>query len=219
MLCMQKFRQLHEKLVIHAIIDREWQRGRTLADMAENAISGGAGVVQFRDKLSLGRDFYQGALEIKRVCARHDVPLIINDRLDIALAVKADGVHLGQEDLPLDVARGLVKENFIIGVSASTVATGLTAALGADYLGVGAVFMTGTKKDVRTGGLAVIQGLIGQVPCPIIAIGGITAENVGTVVNKGVQGVAVISAILDGDIQKNTEMIRKAIDAAHRRMN
>jgi thiamine-phosphate pyrophosphorylase len=195
---------LQEKVQLHAIIDREWQQGRSFIEMTTAAIAGGAGVIQYRDKVSCGREFYNNALQVKDVCATHATPFIVNDRLDIALAVGADGVHLGQEDMPLNAARKLAGEDFIIGISASSIEIGLLAAdAGADYLGVGAIFPTKTKSDVSVSGLEIIRELLAQVVCPVVAIGGITLENVKEVVKEGVHGIAVISALLKGDIEKN----------------
>ena len=202
----------------YAIIDKEWQQGRSLAQMTQAAIDGGATIVQYRDKRSDGREFYISAKEIAEVCRAAGTPFIVNDRIDVALAVKADGIHLGQNDIPLEIARGITGEQCVIGISAHTVGLGIQAVeQGADYLGVGAVFPTNTKNDAVLGGLHVIRELNKKIQCPIVGIGGITAENLSQVLEAGATGVAVISALLTGDIINNARSIKCAIDKAMRR--
>ena len=202
----------------YAIIDKEWQQGRSLTQMTQAVIDGGATIVQYRDKRSDGREFYHCAKRIAEVCRAAGTPFIVNDRIDVALAVKADGIHLGQNDIPLEIARRIAGERSIIGISAHTVELGFQAAeQGADYLGVGAVFPTNTKNDVVLDGLHVIHELNGKIQCPIVAIGGITAENLSQVLESGAAGVAVISALLTGDIINNARYIKRAIDKAMRR--
>jgi len=180
---------------LYAIIDREWLRGRDIEKVAEEIIIGGAGVIQYRDKVSESKTFYREALKLRRITGMHNIPLIINDRVDIALAVCADGVHLGKEDLPVDVARKIVGDKMIIGASLKY-ESDFTAAKGADYFGVGAIYPTKTYKTYHVSGLDIIKKIKAKTHRPIIGIGGITSENVIPVFRAGADGIAVISAIL-----------------------
>lgn len=166
--------------------------------IVDQALQGGVTLVQLREKSATSREFYQRALRIKEVTDRFQVPLIINDRLDIALAVNAAGLHIGQEDLPVAVARRLLGPDKILGATAATVADALAAqAAGADYLGSGAVYPTGTKPGKAILPLSVLTQIKQALRIPVVAIGGITAENIGPVRDAGVDGVAVVSAIMD----------------------
>ena len=166
--------------------------------IVDQALQGGVTLVQLREKSATSREFYQRALRIKEVTDRFQVPLIINDRLDIALAVNAAGLHIGQEDLPVAVARRLLGPEKILGATAATVADALAAqAAGADYLGSGAVYPTGTKPGKAILPLSVLTQIKQALRIPVVAIGGITAENIGPVRDAGVDGVAVVSAIMD----------------------
>lgn len=166
--------------------------------IVEQALRGGVTLVQLREKLASSRDFYQRALRIKAITDLHQVPLIINDRLDIALAVDAAGAHIGQEDLPAALARKLLGPDKLLGVTAATVAEALSAQeAGADYLGSGAVYPTGTKPGKAVLPLAVLGQIKKAVHIPVVAIGGIAADNIGPVRQTGVDGVAVVSAIMD----------------------
>ncbi|MCR4438396.1 MAG: thiamine phosphate synthase [bacterium] len=197
---------------LYGIIDCGWLRGREIAAVVEAAIAGGVTVVQYRDKVSSGRLFYENALAAQRVCAAHGVPFLVNDRLDIAMAVYADGVHVGQEDLPVAVVRRVAGPEMLIGASAGTVAEALAAeAEGADYVGVGAIFPTATKPDADLSSLQRLREICQRVRCPVVAIGGITAQRVAEVMAAGAHGVAVISALMDGDVQANARLLRESI--------
>jgi thiamine-phosphate pyrophosphorylase len=166
----------------------------------ESAVRSGVSMVQLREKTAGSRDFYQLALQVQQITQRYKLPLIINDRLDIALAVDADGVHVGQEDLPVAVVRRLLGPDRIIGATAPTVATALRAeADGADYIGSGAVFPTLTKPGKQVLPLAVLTQIKQAVRVPVVAIGGITADNLLALKNIGVDGIAVVSAIMNSD--------------------
>ena len=166
--------------------------------IVDQALQGGVTLVQLREKSATYREVYQRALRTKEVTDRFQVPLIINDRLDIALAVNAAGLHIGQEDLPVAVARRLLGPEKILGATAATVADALAAqAAGADYLGSGAVYPTGTKPGKAILPLSVLTQIKQALRIPVVAIGGITAENIGPVRDAGVDGVAVVSAIMD----------------------
>ena len=169
-----------------------------LCQKVEQAIGGGVTLVQLREKTATSREFYEVALRIKAITDRQGIPLIINDRLDIALAVDAAGLHIGQEDLPVAVARKLLGPGKILGVTAATPGDAVKAQNdGADYLGSGAVYPTVTKPGKAILSMAVLSQIKQAVTIPVVAIGGITAENLSPVRQAGVDGVAVVSAVLD----------------------
>jgi thiamine-phosphate pyrophosphorylase len=183
---------------LYLVTDRSWLGERTLWDGIEEAIRGGATLVQLREKKISSKEYLELAQRVKEVTDRHDIPLIINDRIDIALAIDADGVHLGPEDLPVPIARKLLGDGKIIGSSASSVDEALLfQAQGADYLGVGAVFPTATKRDAGKVSFEELMDIKTAVRIPIVAIGGITVENAPLVMKTGVDGVAVVTAIMD----------------------
>lgn len=182
---------------IYLVTDDGCLQGRALIDCVREALEGGVTLVQYRAKTASSAEMYAEALQLKALCDSFNVPLIINDRLDIAMAVGAAGVHLGQDDLPCAAARKILGEGYIIGVSAHN-PTEAKAALqsGADYLGCGAVFGTATKADVKklgTDGLAAICKAKGL---PVVGIGGVTADNYRKVRAAGADGAAIVSGIL-----------------------
>lgn len=182
---------------LYLVTDRGLLGDKDLAKTVEQAIQAGVTVVQVREKNLSTLEFFQVASVIKGVTDKYGVPLIINDRADIALAVDAAGLHIGQEDLPLVVARKLLGPKKIIGVSASTLEEALLAQdQGADYLGVGAIFPTNTKNDADSVSLAELTAIKNKVTIPIVAIGGINGNNIRSVMNTGVDGAAVVSAII-----------------------
>jgi thiamine-phosphate pyrophosphorylase len=183
---------------LYAITDRRLAGGRSSAEVMEKAIRGGVTLVQLREKEAGGREMVAEAQALLAVTRRYGVPLIINDRLDVALAVDAEGVHLGQEDIPCRLARQILGPEKIIGVSASSVEEARQAeADGADYLGVGAVFPTGTKADAGEAiGLEPLKAIKAAVKIPVVAIGGINAANAAAVAATGVDGLAVVSAVV-----------------------
>jgi len=189
---------------LYLIADQEVLGDMDLAVSIEEAILGGVTVVQVREKSAYSREFYYLTKRIKDVTDKYGVPLIVNDRVDLALAVDAAGVHLGQKDLPATAARKLLGPDKILGVSAATLEEAGTAeAEGADYLGVGALYPTDSKSNTRPVTLDLLKAIKETVSIPVIAIGGINHSNVGRVIKTGVDGVAVISAILKNrDIQK-----------------
>ncbi|SHK19276.1 thiamine-phosphate pyrophosphorylase [Anaerobranca californiensis DSM 14826] len=172
--------------------------------IVESAIESGIKAVQLRDKDSDALTFYKRAEEIKKITSKYDVPLIINDRVDIAIAIDADGVHVGQKDLPVEKVREILGDGKIIGVSASNLVEGIQGEKGgADYLGVGSLFTTTTKKDTRKVTIQMLKRIKNEVKIPVIAIGGINKNNLEKI--KGIaDGVAVASAILKGkDIKRD----------------
>lgn len=186
-----------KKLTLYAVTDRKWLKdGQTLAGQVEQAILGGVTVVQLREKHADMEAFLALAREVKSVTDRYQVPLIINDNLEVALAVDAAGIHVGQEDLAADAVRRKIGDKKVLGVSAQTVEQALAAErAGADYLGVGAVFPTSSKADAVEVDFATLQAICRAVQIPVVAIGGITADNMTNLQDSGIVGVAVISAI------------------------
>lgn len=182
---------------IYLVTDDGCLQGRELLDCVREALEGGVTLVQYRAKTASSAEMYAEALQLKALCDSFKVPLIINDRLDIAMAVGAAGVHLGQDDLPCAAARKILGEDYIIGVSAHNPAEAKAALQsGADYLGCGAVFGTATKADVQklgTDGLAAICKAKGL---PVVGIGGVTADNYREVRAAGADGAAIVSGIL-----------------------
>ncbi|KAA0948721.1 thiamine phosphate synthase [Sporosarcina sp. ANT_H38] len=172
----------------------------TLLTIVEEAIEGGVTLVQLREKSSDGNVFYEKAKALKELLDRYDVPLIINDRVDVALAVSAAGVHIGQSDLPLHAVRNILPQSMIVGVSVSTVEEALLAEeTGASYLGVGAAFPTGTKSDAKVLPAGILEEITRSVSIPSVAIGGITLENIESLWNTGIAGVAVVSALMQAE--------------------
>ncbi len=169
----------------------------SLLTIVEQAIIGGVTIVQLREKNSSGKEFYEKAKALKELLDAYNVPLIINDRIDIAIAVNAAGVHVGQSDLPLAIVKEIVPSSFILGVSAGTLEEAMNAERdGATYIGVGSVFPTGTKGDAKLLPHGVLEEISNAVSIPVVAIGGITLENIDTLQYKGIAGVAVVSAIM-----------------------
>ena len=182
---------------IYLLTDDACLKGRPLLACVEQALQGGVTLVQYRSKFKDGGPMYEEAMTLKALCDSYNVPLIINDRVDVALAVGAAGVHVGQDDLPCSVVRNLVGADFIIGVSAHNPAEALRAiADGADYLGCGAVFGTATKPGVAKLGLANLQAIRSVATIPMVGIGGVNASNYAEVLATGANGAAIISGIL-----------------------
>ncbi len=201
---------------LHVLTDRKTSRGRSHLQIAEAAIAGGADVLQLRDKEASSARLYQEALQLRKLTRDAQVPFIVNDRLDIALAVDADGVHVGQSDLPASVVRRIVGPDKILGVSVATVEEALQAEKdGADYLGVGPVFEArGTKPDTcEPMGLECIARIRRHCRLPIVAIGGIDAENARKVREAGADAAAVISAIVSADdISQATRRLKRILE-------
>lgn len=182
---------------LYLVTDRSLMTTDTLESAVEQAIAGGCTVVQLREKEACTKDFFEMACRIRTITKAHHVPLFINDRLDIALAVGADGVHLGQNDLPCKEARNILGDKLYIGVSAATVAEAKQAeADGADYLGVGALNTTSTKLNTRSVTPTLLAEIKQSVSIPVVAIGGIQPNNLPLLRGTKIDGIAVVSAIL-----------------------
>ncbi len=202
-------------LRLYAITDAGLSRGRSHSDVIAAAIRGGATIVQYREKNASTRKMIEEARALSAMCREHHVPFIVNDRLDVALAVDADGVHVGQEDMPASTARKLIGKEKILGVSAENEEQARTAiADGADYLGVGTVFPTATKSDAGIPiGLDGVERIVRISKVPVVGIGGISASNAAEVIRAGAIGVAVISAIVNAeDVELATRELRRIVE-------
>jgi thiamine-phosphate pyrophosphorylase len=186
---------------VYLVTDRDLSRGRSTLEILQGAVRGGVTCVQLREKNCPIRDFIEQANSIKAYLRAHDIPLIINDRLDVAQAVGADGVHLGQSDMPLNVAREILKDSMIIGISAESLGDAIEAEKGgADYIGVSPIYTTPTKTDTAPPlGLEGLREIRNAVRIPLVGIGGLTKDNAGEVIKHGADGVAVVSAIVSAD--------------------
>ncbi|WP_440442323.1 thiamine phosphate synthase [Phascolarctobacterium succinatutens] len=196
---------------IYLVTDEGCLQGRALLDCVREALDGGVTLVQYRAKTASSAEMYAEALQLKALCDSFKVPLIINDRLDIAMAVGAAGVHLGQDDLPCAAARRILGEDYLIGVSAHNPAEAKAALQsGADYLGCGAVFGTATKADVKKLGTEGLTAICREKGLPVVGIGGVTADNYREVRVAGADGAAIVSGILaQPDIRTTVRAIAK----------
>lgn len=198
-------------LLLYAVTDRSWLNGESLCSQVEAALKGGATFIQLREKNLDEEHFLEEAKEIKKLCKKYEVPFVINDNVELALKVDADGVHVGQSDMEAGDVRAKLGEDKIIGVSAQTVEQALLAEKhGADYLGVGAVFPTGSKADAVEVEHETVKAICEAVKIPAIAIGGISKDNVLELSGNGLSGIAVISAIFaQKDIESATKELKK----------
>jgi len=182
---------------IYLVTDSELMSTETVEQAVEQAIKGGCTLVQLREKKLSSLDFYKTALKVKTITDHYNIPLIINDRVDIALAVDAAGVHVGQSDLPAKIIRNIIGNDKILGVSASSLTEAMQAEKeGADYLGVGAMFITGTKTDAELVSLESLKEIKRTTSLPIVAIGGINKDTIPLLADTGIDGIAVVSAII-----------------------
>ena len=197
-------------MLLYAVTDRHWLDGRKLADVVKESLDGGVTFVQLREKTLEDDKFLEEAKELKKLCREYNVPFVINDNVDIAIAMDADGVHVGQSDMEAGNVREKLGPDKIIGVSAQTVEQAVLAEKrGADYLGVGAVFPTGSKDDAVEVSHETLKAICEAVSIPVIAIGGISVNNVSELAGSGIAGIAVISAIYAAkDIKKATEDLK-----------
>ena len=189
---------------LYLCTDRDLMSSATIEENVELAIKGGCTVIQLREKNCSSKEFYDLAVSVKKITDKYNVPLIINDRVDIAMAVDAAGVHIGQSDLPADVVRRIIGDDKIIGVSTAKLAKALKAVKdGADYLGVGAMYSTDTKTDARPVTMEELKKIRTNVDIPIVVIGGINMNTLGNFKNIGIDGLAVVSAIVaQPDVEK-----------------
>lgn len=190
-------------LSLYLVTDKRNKTDDEFLKIIEEAIKGGTTVVQIREKKGETLDFYNLALKVKEITSKYNVPLIVNDRIDVALAIKSEGVHIGQTDMPADVARSLIGDEMILGVSASTVKEARKAEKdGADYIGTGAVFPTATKDDAPSITKDDLKEVTGSINIPTVAIGGITLENASELAGTEISGISVVSAIMNSEDPK-----------------
>jgi len=204
---------------LYLVTDRGLARGRSTLDVVKAAVQGGVTCVQLREKDCSTLEFIEQAFAIKNFLRAGGVPLIINDRVDVALAIEADGVHLGQTDMPLDIAKKIVGDSMIIGISAESIEDAVEAEKGgADYLGVSPIYATPTKTDTAAPlGLEGLRAIRKAVRLPLVGIGGLNRENAAAVIENGGNGVAVVSAIVAADDPAAAAAeIKRIIDGARR---
>jgi len=183
-------------LLLYAITERAWLKGKTVTEAVEEAIQGGATFIQLREKNLSYEEFLKTAIDVKSVTDKYNIPFIINDNVDIAVKVGADGVHIGQSDEEIKTAREKLGADKIIGLSAGTVEEAVQAEQnGADYIGVGAVFNTSTKLDAITVSFETLREICNTIKIPVIAIGGISKNNALQLAGTGIEGISVVSAI------------------------
>lgn len=189
-------KELADKLLLYAVTDRHWLGDRTLYDVVRESLDGGVTFLQLREKNLDDESFFEEAVKLQEMARDYGVPFVVNDNVDIAVRMNADGVHVGQSDMEAGNVRALIGPDKILGVSAQTVEQAVLAEeRGADYLGVGAVFPTGSKDDAEDVSFETLKAICEAVSIPVVAIGGITSENTPKLAGSGICGIAVISAI------------------------
>ena len=189
--------EIRKAMLLYAVTDQMWlKEGEALADVVESVLQNGATFLQIREKDLAQDDFEAEAEKLKTLCAQHSVPFVVNDSVEIALQCDADGVHVGQSDIKGRDIRSIIGPDKILGISAGTVDEAVAAEkAGADYIGVGAIFATSTKKNARSMTMERLKEIVSSVSIPVVAIGGISAQNILQLCGSGVDGVAVVSAI------------------------
>lgn len=204
-----------DSLLLYAVTNRSWTGKQTLQEQVEKALMGGVTCVQLREKDLDEKSFLKEAIEIREICHRYSVPLFINDNIEVAIASKADGIHVGQNDIPVSEIRKMVGNDFIIGATAKTVEQAQKAEReGANYLGVGAVFPSLTKKEAVCITKEQLKEICASVSIPVVAIGGINLSNMIEISGCGMDGIAVISAIFAADdIKLATQQLKKKVVA------
>ena len=196
-------------LLLYAVTDRSWLNGQTLSQQVELALRGGVTFLQLREKDLAEEKFKTEALKIKELCLSYDVPFVLNDNVKLAIETDADGVHVGQTDLNPGTVRKMIGQDRILGVTAESIEDALAAeAAGADYLGVGSVFPTSTKLDADLISIETLKEICASVKIPVVAIGGITKDNLRQLKNSGIAGIAVVSAIF---AQSNIEQATREL--------
>ena len=193
--------EIRQGMLLYAVTDQSWlKEGQTLLSICEDVLKNGATFLQIREKDLDANSFETEAAKLKNLCVRHKVPYVVNDSVEIALAIDADGVHVGQSDIKGRDIRSIIGQNKILGISAGTVEEAIAAEnAGADYIGVGAVFGTSTKKNARNLTVEKLKEISSSVSIPVVAIGGINGKNLMELHGSGVDGVAVVSAIFAAD--------------------
>lgn len=199
-----------DAVLLYAVTDRTWTRNKTLYEQVELALKGGITCLQLREKSLSEKAFLEEAMQIRTLCKEYDVPFFINDNVEIAITCQADGVHVGQEDMDALQVRQKVGKDMLVGVSVHSVEEALNAVRkGADYLGVGAMFASSTKKDASVLTRELLSDICSAVDIPVVAIGGIGKSNIGELAGTGVDGVALVSAIFSvHDIENECRLLR-----------
>ena len=205
---------LEESLLLYAVTDRHWLGGRTLYEVVRESLDGGVTFLQLREKDLDDVSFYEEAVKLQEMAKEYGVPFVVNDNVEIAVRMNADGVHVGQSDMEAGDVRALIGPDKILGVSAQTVEQAVLAEKrGADYLGVGAVFPTGSKDDAVEVTHETLKEICDAVSIPVVAIGGITYENIHELAGTGICGIAVISAIYAQDHIREAAVALKKVTA------
>jgi len=202
-----------EDMLLYGITDRAWLNGRSLSEVVEESLKGGVTILQIREKDLNEDEFLKESKKIKKLCKLYKVPLIINDNVRIAKEIDADGVHLGQGDMEITKAREILGKDKIIGITAKTVEQAVTAEKnGADYLGSGAIYATGTKADAKRLSVESLREICGSVDIPVVAIGGLTYDNIDILEGSGIDGIAVVSAIYaSSNITETTRDLKEKV--------
>lgn len=189
-----------DMLKLYLVTDRKWLNGRKLTDDLEKAILGGVTIIQLREKNLSNEEFISIAKDVKKVCQKYHIPLIINDNLEVALAINSDGIHIGQNDIPASIVRKQIGPDKILGVSVHNLKEAFQAKIdGADYVGIGAIFSTKTKNDATNVTLDSLKKICDNIDLPVVAIGGINLDNIFKLKDINIAGVAVVSAIMKAD--------------------
>ncbi len=206
-------------MLLYAVTDRMWTGKQTLYEQVEDALRGGVTCVQLREKELSDNEFLKEAIEIKSLCRKYNVPFFINDNVEVAIKCGADGIHVGQGDMQAGAVRSLVGDDMIIGVSVHSVEEALEAVEnGADCLGVGAMFSTSTKLDADVISMKTLHEICNAVDIPVVAIGGLTKENIPELSGSGVDGVALVSAIfaaenIEAECRELCEISKEMVNA------
>lgn len=203
-----------DMMKLYAVTDRSWTKNKTLKMQVEDALKGGVTCVQLREKMLSDEEFFEEAIEIKKLCSSYNVPFIINDNVDIAVKSNADGIHVGQNDMEAQNVRQLIGDSMMLGVSVQTVEQAVDAEKnGADYLGVGAMFNTTTKDNAIDVTYDTLREICKSVTIPVVAIGGINKDNMYKLAGAGIDGVALVSAIFAADdIEAECKLFRSMSD-------
>lgn len=199
---------------LYLVSNRDNKTEKEFLNTIEEAIMGGVSIIQLREKETPTGEFFKIAIKLKQLCSKYDIPLIINDRLDIALAIDADGIHVGQSDMPATIARKIIGDEKILGVSAATVDHAITAEKdGADYIGAGSIFPTKTK-DADCISIDCLKEIIGKVNIPVVAIGGLEENNINFLANTNISGISIVSAIMNSNNPKlSSQKLKKKFES------
>ena len=202
-----------EDLLLYAVTDRHWEENENFLEQVEESLKGGVTILQLREKKLKDEEFLEEGKKVRELCKKYSCPFIVNDNVDIAIQIMADGVHVGQDDMEVSEVRKKIGNDMILGVSAQTVEQAILAEkMGADYLGVGAVFKTNSKDDAIEVDYKTLKYICSSVKIPVVAIGGITKDNIIELKGSGICGISVISAIYgEKEIEKATKILKEKV--------